>query len=51
MSATPRPILSDPNLDPKTLAIFVSISYNTKAFERSMKAIKEKYYEMFRGSG
>ena len=41
--------LSDPNVDPAYLATLVPITYNKKAYAPSMKAIKDKYYELFRG--
>ena len=43
--------LSDPNMDPEFLAYLVMIAVNKKAFMPSLKAIKDKYYEMFRGRG
>ena len=42
-------LLSDPNLDPDHLATLVKVGYNKKAYEPMVKAIQEKYYEMFRG--
>ena len=44
-------LLSDPNLDPDHLATLVKVGYNKKAYEPMVKAIQEKYYEMFRGKG
>ena len=43
--------LSDPNIDPEYLANLVSVLINKKSFKPSLKAIKEKYYELFRGLG
>ena len=44
-------LLSDPNLDPAYLAILVKVAFNKKAFKPTVAAIKDKYYEMFRGKG
>ena len=40
---------ADPNLDPAYLAILVKVGFNKKAHTPSIAAVKEKYYEMFRG--
>ena len=45
------PMLADPNLNPAHLAVLVRIGFNKKAFEPAVAAIKEKYYELFRGKG
>ena len=44
-------LLSDPNINPDYLARLVMVSVNKKAFRPSVKAIKDKYYEIFRGPG
>ena len=44
-------LLADPNLNPAHLAVLVRIGFNKKAFEPAVAAIKEKYYELFRGKG
>ena len=45
-------LLSDPcNLDPVYLAILVKVAFNKKASKPPVSAIKDKYYEMFRGKG
>ena len=44
-------MLADPNLNPAHLAVLVRIGFNKKAFEPAVAAIKEKYYELFRGKG
>mmetsp|Transcript_27730 Transcript_27730/g.88936 ORF Transcript_27730/g.88936 Transcript_27730/m.88936 type:complete len:95 (+) Transcript_27730:409-693(+) len=36
---------------PAHLAVLVRIGFNKKAFEPAVAAIKEKYYELFRGKG
>jgi hypothetical protein len=43
--------LADPNMDPEFLAHLVMCAVNKKAFMPSLKAIKDKYYELFRGKG
>ena len=42
-------LLTDPNLDPAYLAMLVRVGFNKKVFKPLVKAIKDKYYEMFRG--
>ena len=42
-------LLSDPNLDPHRLATLVMVAVNKKAYKPSVEAIKDKYYELFRG--
>ena len=44
-------LLSDPNINADYLARLVTVSVNKKAFRPSLKAIKAKYYELFRGPG
>ena len=44
-------LLSDPNLDPTFLAILVKVAFNKNAYKPPVSAIKDKYYEMFRGKG
>ena len=44
-------LLSDPNIDPEFLARMVMLAVNKKWFKPSVQAIKDKYYEMFRGEG
>ena len=41
--------LSEVNLDPDALADMVSIMVNKLVYKPSVKDIKDKYYEMFRG--
>ena len=41
--------LADPNLDPARLGTLVRVGYNKKAYQPLVKAIKEKYFEMFHG--
>ena len=44
--------LSDPNIDPEFLAhLVLMVSVNKKAFQPSIEAIKNKYYELYRGKG
>ena len=43
--------LADPNMDPEFLAHLVMCAVNKKAFMPSLTAIKDKYYELFRGKG
>ena len=43
--------LSDPNMDPEFLARLVMVLVNKKAFKPPLAAIKDKYYELFRGKG
>ena len=43
--------LADPNMDPEFLAHLVMCAVNKKAFVPSLNAIKDKYYELFRGKG
>ena len=42
-------LLSDPNMDPHRLAILVMVAVNKKAYKPSVEAIKDMYYELFRG--
>ena len=42
-------LLSDPNLLPAHLATLVKVGFNKKAFVPLLSAIKDKYYEKFRG--
>ena len=42
-------LLSDPNIDPEFLARIVMLAVNKKWFKPSVQAIKDKYYEIFRG--
>ena len=42
-------LLADTNLDPAYLAVLVRMGFNKKAYQPSVKAIMDKYYEMFRG--
>lgn len=44
-------LLSDPNLDPDHLVTLTKIGFNKFACNPSVKAIKDKYYELFRGKG
>lgn len=44
-------LLSDPNMDPIYLGILVMVGANQKKFKPSVKAIKELYYQKFRGKG
>ena len=44
-------LLSDPNMDPVYLGILVMVGANQKKFKPSVKAIKELYYQKFRGKG
>jgi hypothetical protein len=41
--------LSEVNLDPDALADMFSIMVNKLAYKTTVKAIMDKYYEMFRG--
>ena len=43
--------LSEPNMDPEFLAHLVMVLVNKKAFTPTLAAIKDKYYELFRGKG
>jgi hypothetical protein len=43
--------LSDPNMDPEFLAHLVMVLVNKKACKPKLNAIKDKYYELFRGQG
>ena len=43
--------LADPNMDSEFLAHLVMCAVNKKAFMPSLNAIKDKYYELFRGRG
>ena len=47
--AMPLLILSDLNMHIEFLAHLVMAAVNKKAFQPSLKAIKDKYYAMFRG--
>ena len=42
-------LLADPKLEPAYLAILVKVGFNKKAYKPLVKAIMDKYYEMFRG--
>ena len=42
-------LLSDPNLLPAHLATLVKVGFNKMAFVPLLAAIKDKYYEKFRG--
>jgi hypothetical protein len=43
--------LSDPNMDPDFLAHLVMVAVNRKSFEPTLAAIKDKYFELYRGRG
>ena len=43
--------LSDPHIDPIFLSALVMASVNKKAYCPSVNAIRDKYYELFRGKG
>ena len=43
--------LADPNMDAEFLANLVMCAVNKKAFLPSLRVIKDKYYELFRGKG
>ena len=43
--------LSDPNIDSLFLAALVMASVNKKAYCPTVSAIRDKYYELFRGKG
>lgn len=43
--------LSDPNIDPEFLVHLVMTAVNKKAFKPTLQAIKDKYYELYRGKG
>ena len=43
--------LSDPNMDPEFLAHLVMVLINKKSYKPSIDAIKDKYFELFRGKG
>ena len=43
--------LSDPNIDPEFLVYLVMTAVNKKAFKPPLQAVKDKYYEMYRGKG
>ena len=43
--------LSDPNMDPEFLVHLVMAAANKKAFKPMLQAIKDKYFELFRGKG
>ena len=40
---------TDPNLDPAHLVCLVKVGFNKAAFNPSLDAIIDKYYELFRG--
>ena len=42
-------MLSDPNMDPHYLGMLVMVGANKKRFAPSVQAIKERYYQKFRG--
>jgi len=42
-------MLSDVHIDPDFLAVLVMASVNKKAYKPSVAAIKDKYYQLFRG--
>ena len=42
-------LLADPNLDPARLVCLVKVGFNKAAFNPSLDAIIDKYYELFRG--
>ena len=44
-------MLTDPNMDPVYLAILVMVGVNKNKFKPTVAAIKERYYQMFRGKG
>ena len=44
-------LLSDPNIDPVYLGILVMVGANKKKFKPSVKVVKERYYQNFRGKG
>ena len=45
-------LLTDPNMDPVYLAILVMVvDVNKNKFKPTVAAIKERYYQMFRGKG
>ena len=44
-------LLSDPNIDPVYLGILVMVGASQNKFKPSVKAIKELYYQKFRGKG
>ena len=44
-------MLSDPNMDPDYLGMLVMVGVNKKTFKPSVTAMKERYYQMFRGKG
>ena len=43
--------LSDPNMDPEFLVHLVMAAANKKAFKPILQAIKDTYFELFRGKG
>ena len=43
--------LSDPNMDPKFLGHLVMVAVNRKTFQPRLAAIKDKYFEFYRGKG
>ena len=47
----PQGLLSDPNMDPEFLGHLVMTAANKKAFKLTVQAIKDKYYELYRGKG
>ena len=44
-------MLTDSNMDPEYLGMLVMVGVNKKKFKPSVKAMKERYYQMFRGKG
>ena len=44
-------MLTDPNMDPDYLGMLVMMGVNNKKFKPSVTAMKERYYQMFRGKG
>ena len=44
-------MLTDPNMDPEYLGMLVMVGVNKQKFKPSVKAMKERYYQMFRGKG
>ena len=41
--------LTDPNMDPAFMATLVRVGFNENGFKPSLEAIKERYYEKYRG--
>ena len=45
-------MLTDPNMGPDYLGMLVMVGVNKKKFNKpSVTAMKERYYQMFRGKG